>query len=103
MKHLGAAEPYPNESDAKCVTFTRSDEHGSCSIVVVHERFDRTYRTDPAAVVALIVHEATHVWQQVRRAMNDSDQPSSEFEAYAMQAIVQGLYQAYLDTRISRR
>ena len=39
-------------------------------------------------VVGLIVHECTHVWQYVQAAMNEQC-PSSEFEAYTMQALVQ--------------
>jgi hypothetical protein len=50
-------------------------------------------------VAGLICHEAVHVWQEVRRAMNDPGEPSIEFEAYSVQAIFQGLYQAWLDTR----
>ena len=39
-------------------------------------------------VVGLIVHECTHAWQYVQAAMNEQC-PSSEFEAYTMQALVQ--------------
>ena len=39
-------------------------------------------------VVGLIVHECTHAWQYVQAAMNEQS-PSSEFEAYTMQALVQ--------------
>lgn len=100
MKRLGVDEPYPDQSDARCVTFAKGEANDRCSVVVLHERFDERHAENPAAVVALLVHEATHVWQEVRAVMNDSGPPSSEFEAYSMQAIVQELYQAYLDTRI---
>ena len=49
-------------------------------------------------VAGLLCHEATHVWQAVRDNMGEKS-PSSEFEAYSMQAIFQGVYQDYLDTK----
>lgn len=45
-------------------------------------------------VHALLVHEAMHLWRDVRELIGE-DEPSKEFEAYAMQAICQRLFYAY--------
>lgn len=50
------------------------------------------------SVSALLVHEAVHVWQSVRDEMGEKE-PSSEFEAYAIQKISQRLMNAYWKCR----
>ncbi len=45
-------------------------------------------------VAAILVHEAVHVWQTVRSMMGE-EAPSSEFEAYSIQSIAQGLMGEY--------
>lgn len=94
MRRLGCTgEPYP-DSAGRCTTFEKKDGIGGLTIIVT---------LGPAAehateleIAGLICHEATHVWQYVRENMGETD-PSKEFEAYAMQAIFQSLYQAWLD------
>lgn len=93
MKRLGCdGEPYP-ANDGCCTTFTKGGKVSiivtlSAKAVAAHSRVE---------VAGLLVHEATHVWQEVRRSMQEEN-PSIEFEAYSMQAIFQGLYSAWLDT-----
>lgn len=41
-------------------------------------------------IAAMLVHEAVHIWQNVRTIVGE-EKPSSEFEAYAIQAISQEL------------
>ncbi len=41
-------------------------------------------------VYGLLLHEAVHVWQKVKKLMGEKE-PSSEFEAYSIQAIAQDL------------
>jgi hypothetical protein len=53
-------------------------------------------------VHALIAHEAVHVWQDVRRRIGEKE-PSSEFEAYAVQSIVQDLLCDYREGMKRRR
>lgn len=45
-------------------------------------------------VAAMLVHEAVHVWQQFRDSIGEKA-PSSEFEAYSIQAIAQRLMEQY--------
>lgn len=47
---------------------------------------------------ALLVHEATHIWQEILLLVGERA-PSSEFEAYAVQALSQSLMQAYEDQK----
>uniref|UniRef100_A0A6M3LR09 Uncharacterized protein n=1 Tax=viral metagenome TaxID=1070528 RepID=A0A6M3LR09_9ZZZZ len=51
--------------------------------------------SDGEAMLGILVHEATHVWQAICEDMGE-DEPSSEFEAYALQKISQGLISAWL-------
>lgn len=51
-------------------------------------------KTNPIGVVALIVHEAVHIWQQICEHIGEKT-PSSEFEAYSIQAITEELLLAY--------
>lgn len=50
----------------------------------------------PIQIAALLVHESVHVWQQFCQSIGETN-PSSEFEAYSIQAIAQCLMQAYAD------
>lgn len=49
---------------------------------------------DVIEVYGLLLHEAVHLWQQVRVLMGERE-PSSEFEAYSIQAIAQNLFEMY--------
>lgn len=49
---------------------------------------------DLIEVYGLLLHEAVHLWQQVRVLMGEREQ-SSEFEAYSIQAIAQDLFEMY--------
>lgn len=42
-------------------------------------------------VLALLAHEATHIWQDFVEHIGEEN-PSSEFEAYALQSITQALF-----------
>ena len=44
--------------------------------------------------IALLVHEAVHIWQQVRESIGEN-YPSKEFEAYSVQSITQELLGYY--------
>ncbi|KYQ84262.1 hypothetical protein AWW72_10190 [Acinetobacter sp. NRRL B-65365] len=45
-------------------------------------------------VYGLLLHEAVHIWQRVKKLMGERE-PSTEFEAYSIQAIAQDLFEMY--------
>jgi hypothetical protein len=94
MKRLGCeGEAYPTTA-GRCTTFdTKAGK--TCVIVTISAKIAAEHSR--VEVAGILCHEATHVWQQIQSAMGE-DRPSIEFEAYSMQAIFQGLYQAWLDT-----
>jgi hypothetical protein len=47
-----------------------------------------------AQIVALLCHEAVHIWQATRRDYGER-KPSSELEAYAVQSLTQRLVEEY--------
>lgn len=95
MRKMGCPrEPYP-ANDGCATTFTKKD--GKVCIIVTLGKGASAEGRSRTEIAGLLCHEATHIWQEVRRQMNERE-PSIEFEAYAMQAIFQGLYQAWLDT-----
>lgn len=53
-----------------------------CCVVCI----DITKEHSIPQMMALLVHEAVHIWQYVRKSLGE-DSPSSEFEAYAIQRI----------------
>jgi len=94
MKRMGMPnEPYPT-TDGRVTSFMRE---GKCScIMTLGDGCEK--RVNPVQIAAVIAHEAVHVKQEICRHIGE-ESPSIEFEAYAVQAIFQGLYQAWLDTR----
>lgn len=94
MKRMGIkGEAYP-DTDGRCTTFDRGGK--VMCLVTVRDGAEDDH--PPLEIVGVLVHEATHVWQEVRAAMREG-YPSKEFEAYAMQAITQGLIEGYEKTR----
>lgn len=45
-------------------------------------------------VYGLLVHEASHIWQEIKRLMGEGS-PSAEFEAYSIQRVSQNLMNAF--------
>ncbi|GLG82203.1 hypothetical protein [Acinetobacter calcoaceticus] len=50
-------------------------------------------------IYGLLLHEAVHVWQKVKKLMGEKE-PSSEFEAYSIQAIAQDLFKMYEESEV---
>lgn len=87
--HLDRAYP---DHDACSIHFI--DREGvSTTLVCVGEHVKSKRK-----VVGYLVHEGSHVWRQMREAMGELT-PSSEFEAYSLQAIVERLIIAYEASR----
>lgn len=78
-------EPCPSDSPA--ITHFYDDDR----IVVL---IKKDAKQDKDVEIALIVHEATHVWQKIQERMGEQ-YPSDEFEAYSIQKIFLGLFYLY--------
>lgn len=81
-------------ADATAHHFESTSEYRDATIVCVD--MERAKKRDPLEVVGLLVHEAMHIWQRIREHIGETN-PSSEFEAYSVQWIVQELCGAYRD------
>lgn len=64
-----------------------------CMLICLRDAHKHT----PIETAGLLVHEAVHVWQEIRTHMGEKE-PSSEFEAYAIQRISLNLMDAYAKT-----
>lgn len=95
LRRLGADEPYP-ETDGR-TTWFRNAEGNECALVTIGDRFQPESHCHNG-IACLLVHEAMHVWRGIRENIGEA-QPSSEFEAYAMQNISLQLIGAFCDTR----
>lgn len=67
-----------------------ADDGKNAAIVCISQKADR----DDLQVYAMLVHEAVHIWQEICEDIREDD-PSSEFEAYSIQALSQRLMYAY--------
>lgn len=63
---------------------------GAYAIVQIGDTADK----DQIQVYGLLLHEAVHVWQIVKRRMGERE-PSVEFEAYSIQAIAQDFFEMF--------
>jgi len=63
---------------------------GAYAIVQLGDTSERK----PIEVYGLLLHEAVHVWQKIRKLMGERE-PSVEFEAYSIQAIAQDLFEMF--------
>lgn len=67
------------------------DKTGDVSAAIVCIDIDNL--SSVPVIYGLLVHEATHVWREIRERIGESE-PSAEFEAYAMQMISLKLFDA---------
>ncbi|MDN8191865.1 hypothetical protein QZK04_17625 [Acinetobacter baumannii] len=79
-------------ADAQVSTFS----DGAYAIVQIGDTSDK----DQIQVYGLLLHEAVHIWQIVKRRMGERE-PSVEFEAYSIQAIAQDLFEMYEASEVS--
>ncbi|MDC5398483.1 hypothetical protein NRA60_14105 [Acinetobacter baumannii] len=78
-------------ADAQVSTFS----DGAYAIVQIGDTADK----DQIQVYGLLLHEAVHIWQIVKRRMGERE-PSVEFEAYSIQAISQDLFEMYEESEV---
>lgn len=95
LKRLGVPkDQWPSfmktESADATVHYFECDGGGHCAIVCLRSTKGRT----KIEAYGLLTHEAVHIWQAIRDDIGE-DRPSSEFEAYSIQAIAQHLMEAY--------
>ena len=100
MKRLGGVgEAYP-ETDGRTCQYFHEESGKTCLIVTLADRMDDV--DDPIGVAGLIVHEAAHVWQLIRRHIGE-EEAGMETDAYALQAISTELMNAYASTRLGAK
>lgn len=92
-KELGYDGQYI-ERGAACDTL-KTNLGRTVVLVTMSEKCDDL---DAVGLTGLMVHEATHVFDAMLRAMGEK-KPSSEFKAYSVQCIYQQLMEAYIKTR----
>ena len=73
--------------DREAITYAHSD--GFCLVYI-----NNNAECSDTDKVALICHEAVHVWQEIRDAMGE-ESPSVEFEAYSIQKVFFDLLTMY--------
>ena|SRR5690242_1032128 len=66
------------------------DGKDTCAIVALGD----TSGKSTECVHGLIVHEAMHIWREIRDHVGE-ESPSAEFEAYAIQTIAQRLMESW--------
>lgn len=99
LKYVGHENrPYPVVSEhAKASTHTM--RHAKTGALVCLVGLDpAAYRADQIEVLATLVHEAVHVWQQYREAVGESA-PGIEQEANAIERIAKELIREYMARR----
>lgn len=77
--------------------FENSAEHHTCAIICIQT--NKKYNL--SEYVGLLTHECIHVWQEIRKNINEK-KPSSEFEAYAVQFLTQEIIQAFLKSSFGK-
>jgi hypothetical protein len=77
-------------SNATCYEF---EGDGKTSFIVTMKDWEGR---DPIEVAGLIVHEATHIKQNIMRIIGEKN-PSNEFEAYMLQNIAANLMKCFVE------
>lgn len=98
-------DPYCNDkADATTHSYINKDGKLAC---IVRLRVEGSKGNDGVDIAALLVHEAVHIWQQIRSTIVYEIDPKrtggleAEMEAYAIQNIASNLMQAYVDLVVS--
>jgi hypothetical protein len=89
-KRLGVKDEF-TEAYGSVHTFSRN---GSPKILMMMVNAKRLRRASAREIHGIIVHELTHVWQSVKKEMNE-ERPGDEVEAYTMQTLALEYFNAY--------
>lgn len=73
--------------------FTNTDDSDECALICLTDTANHTL----TEVIGLLTHEVMHLWRAIRKNLGES-KPSSEFEAYVMQGLIQQVISALLET-----
>lgn len=98
MKRLGIKEDvaFVNTDASATTHFFTSKKHTNTAIICVDTKCPK--RASPTQMMALIVHEAVHIWQECKEMMRET-KPGNEIEAYAIQWISQCCFDALMGRR----
>jgi hypothetical protein len=95
VKKLGIQNPPPYpKTDGTTMELARGDDEKLALVFIGADDL----KSSPLAIFALLVHEATHVFDLLCVSMGERD-PSAEFKAYTVQMFAFLLIGAYIRTR----
>jgi len=90
MGGVGIYGPHIHQGKSAMVHYFENHEGSEVAFVCMYEWQGKARES----VYALLVHEAVHIWQRMCEIMGERE-PSSEFEAYCVQAISQRLFMEF--------
>lgn len=94
FEDMNKVDPFMSVKGAAAQVDFYSD--GALAIVQLGDTSERKL----VEIYGLHLHEAVHVWQKVKKLMGEKE-PSSEFEAYSIQAIAQDLFKMYEESEVN--
>lgn len=94
LKELGLAdEPRPT-TPGRCLHWVEVGPNKTDIVLIVVGK--QAKDVSMAQVIGIIAHECQHAWRYIREAIGEAE-PSSEFEAYVLQALVQVCVRAHAE------
>ncbi|MER8075392.1 hypothetical protein [Acinetobacter pittii] len=94
FEDMNKVDPFMSVEGAAAQVDFYSD--GAYAVVQLGDTSERK----PIEIYGLLLHEAVHVWQKVKKLMGEKE-PSSEFEAYSIQSIAQDLFKMYEESEVN--
>lgn len=87
-------EPYPTTA-GRCIHWVGTGIGPDVVLITVGRHAKGRSMTQ---VIGIIAHECMHAWRHIRESIGEKE-PSSEFEAYVLQAMVQCIVRAHMERR----